>query len=243
MLRTILWFIFFWLYLIICIPAAFALVIINRMGDTISGRYVLFMTRSWARSILWAAGARMTVTGVENLPTHNRICFIANHQGGFDIPILIAALPRTFGFIAKKELSYIPLLRSWIKAIHCILINRADKRAAVDVIARGAENIRKDWAMAIFPEGTRSRCDSMHRFKGGSLKLALRAEATIVPVTINGSYKLKEANGDRIHGASVVVTIHPPIDTAGLSREDAAELPEQLQATIASALPPSPLLD
>ncbi len=238
MLKTLLWYIFFWIYLVFAMPLSMVLPLLhllNRKG--LYDPYVKLITKGWARHILAVAGARIKIDGLENIPlTNRRICLISNHQGGFDIPILIAAIPFTFGFVAKKELAFIPLLNLWMKGINCITINRSRPRDAVDVISRGAENIRNEYPMVIFPEGTRSQGSSMKQFKGGSIKLALRAEATIIPITIDGSYLLKEANNGLITPAKVRVIIHKPVETAGLTREDAAELPEILHDIIESPL-------
>ena len=237
MLRTILWYIYFWLFLLVSMPLSLIVPLLRILSRKhLFSPYVRFITKLWARNMLRAAGARLKVEGLENFPEHTNICLISNHQGAFDIPILIASVPVVFGFITKKELAYIPLLNLWMNATNCIFINRSRPRDAVTVISSGADNIKKGYPMVIFPEGTRSQGPKMNQFKGGSLKLALRAEATIVPITIDGSYLLKEANGGRIRGARIRVVIHKAVETAGLSREDAAELPEILHDTIASSI-------
>ena len=89
---------------------------------------------------------------------------------------------------------------------------------------------------AIFPEGTRSRGEKMGPFKPGSILMAAKAGVTIVPVTINGTYKLWEEN-KRIVPAELYLTVHQSIETKGMSEEEQKDLPQQLWDTIASALP------
>ena len=82
--------------------------------------------------------------------------------------------------------------------------------------------------MVIFPEGTRSKGGICHEFKAGSFKLATKSNVLLVPVTIDGTYNLREANEKkRIKGASVDLIIHKPINVATLSKEEIAELPKK----------------
>jgi 1-acyl-sn-glycerol-3-phosphate acyltransferase len=90
--------------------------------------------------------------------------------------------------------------------------------------------------MVIFPEGTRSKGKTMGVFKAGSLRIAIKANVPIVPVTINGSYKLMEENGFVIKPADVEVVISEPIETAGLTKEQTNELHEKVISVIAGNL-------
>lgn len=232
MIRTVLWYFFFWLYQIVSLSFFIPLVLLmvlhrKRALDA----FIYFLSYTWGRNIICMAGGRVTVTGLEHVPKQNNVCFVANHQGVFDIPLIVGYIPKTVGFIAKRELLLIPILNIWMKAVHCTFINRADRRQAVKTIQKGVEQIKKGHPMVIFPEGTRSRGDAMGPFKSGSLKLAIRSDALIVPVTIDGSYKLKEARGV-MTPASVKLFIHPPIDAAPLHDEDSKELAERLWGII-----------
>ena len=77
--------------------------------------------------------------------------------------------------------------------------------------------------MVVFPEGTRSKGEQMGEFKAGSFKLATKAKVPIIPVTIDGSYKIMEGNKYRICPAKVNVYVHKPIET---------KLPELVQKII-----------
>ena len=74
----------------------------------------------------------------------------------------------------------------------------------------------------------------MLEFKPGSFKLAFKSGAPIVPFTIDGTYKLYEDHG--IDSGEVSITLHPAIPTAGLTREEQAEIPAKVQQIVASAL-------
>ena len=89
----------------------------------------------------------------------------------------------------------------------------------------------------IFPEGTRSKSCQMGHFKPGSLKLALRAQVPIVPITINGTYKLMERQGFLIRPAEVNLTIAEPIlpQEETTARALANQAQEIIQSNLGSA--------
>ena len=237
MIRTILWYAYFWLYLLVSlsffIPLAFLrLFKLKEKEET----YTHWVTSSWARNMIRAAGGRITVRGQHHIPEDQSYCIIANHQGGFDIPLLVGYMPRSVGFIAKQELRYVPLLSTWMKAVNCIFIDRSNRRAAAASVDQAVAQIKRGQPLVIFPEGTRSRGPQMNPFKSGSLKVPIRSKALIVPVTIDGSYLMKEANGGLLRPASVTLTVHPPVEAAAFKDEQTQELAQLLQQTIGSAL-------
>lgn len=199
-------------------------------------RRVCKFVRNWARRLVALAGGEIEIVGQEHIPAGAAV-FISNHQGNFDVPIMLGYVGEVRGLIAKAELSRIPLLRAWMRYLHCIFVDRTSPRAGAQSILDGAKELEHGHGLTIFAEGTRSRGGAMHAFKGGAFRIASKAGAPIVPVTIDGSYRLMEANrGLRITPAKVRVTIHPPLATADLDREALRALPERTQAIIAAAL-------
>ena len=76
----------------------------------------------------------------------------------------------------------------------------------------------------------------MASFKPGSLKLATKAKATIVPVTIRNSFTVYEETGKIKKGRTIDFIAHEPIDTAALDRKELAELSDKIEAIIRSGL-------
>jgi 1-acyl-sn-glycerol-3-phosphate acyltransferase len=178
----------------------------NEKADT----YAFFFTKIWAKSIILSTGAKVENIGWQNLEDAKNICFIANHQSFFDIPLLMGWLKRPVGFIAKKELKKIPILNGWITAIHSAFLDRSNPRKAIKSINLGIENIKSGHALAIFPEGTRSKDGQIAEFKTGSLKLAIGSNAVIQPITIKGTRQIYEET-KHIQRSKVALIIHKPI--------------------------------
>ena len=238
MIRTIIWFIWFAISLIISIPFIFRvnyLIKKNRIEE--SKKLIHKCTSLWAKSLLKVAGVNINVSGLENIPNDKTVLFIGNHQGNFDIPLLMAYIDKPKGFISKIEAKKIPIVVKWMELIHCVFMDRSTLKGSAGAIIEGIKVLKSGHSLVIFPEGTRSHQNQMGEFKHASFKLATKPGIPIVPVTIDGSYKIMEQNNNKIKPAQVKLTIHPMITTKGLSKEELENLPDQVAATIASALP------
>lgn len=199
--------------------------------------YIYKVTSKWAMSQLKYSGSNVIVHGEENIPKDIPVVFISNHQGNFDIPILMSYLNKPIGFIAKIETLKIPMVRTWMKYIHCVFMDRSSLRKSAAAIIEGVKIIEDGNSLVIFPEGTRSKGGPVGEFKAGSFKLATKSKAPIVPITINGSYKIMEANKNIIKASTVEIFIHKPIETKELSKNEQENLPDLVKAVICSMLP------
>jgi 1-acyl-sn-glycerol-3-phosphate acyltransferase len=182
-------------------------------------QFICNIGQVWAKIMIFILGCKVAVSGMENIPRNEGVCFVSNHDGYFDIVLLLAFCGRSIGFIAKRELALIPLLNMWIILIGGLYIDRKNIRKAVRTINKGVERIKSGGAMIIFPEGHRSRGRGLLPFHSGSLKLATQANAKIVPVAITGSSNVFEKTS-RILRSSLKINFCPPIVTADLSHEE-----------------------
>jgi len=188
----------------------------------------------WGSHILKSAHVTVDVTGLEKLPKEACL-YVCNHQGNFDIPVITATLDRQFGFITKSPLKKVPILSHWITAVGGLYINRDNPRESLKTIQEGIEKIQNGFSIFIFPEGTRSKKQSMNEFKKGSMRLAVKTKAPIVPITIQDSYKRFEEQ-NKVTPGVIKLTIHDPIDTASLSREELKHINETVEEIIKSGI-------
>lgn len=191
----------------------------------------------WARYVIEQAPAEVEVIGQEKIPQDQAVCFISNHQGNMDIPVLLGYINKPMAFVAKVELAKVPFISPWMILMGCTFMDRKSPRASVKALHDAAEGLKKGYSQMIFPEGTRSRGGPHHEFKAGSFKLAYMAEAPIVPVTIDGTWRLLEEKG-RLQKGKVTVTIHDPIPTKGLSKEEMQAIPAKVEEICCAPLPP-----
>lgn len=198
--------------------------------------FVFQVTSKWAKSMVDCTGSEVEVFGEENLIKDRPVVYISNHQSDYDIPLFMGYIRAPKGFIAKTEMLKVPFVRDWMQVLHCVFMDRSNVRKAASAIIEGVKILKDGHSLVIFPEGTRSRSSEMLEFKAGSFKLATKAKVPIIPVTMDGSYKIFEGNGNKIKSAKVKIHIHPAIETDGLSKEAAENLPVEIKNIIASKL-------
>jgi 1-acyl-sn-glycerol-3-phosphate acyltransferase len=202
-----------------------------------SGRIHAWHARIWARLMLALNGVNVTVSGSGLLP-EGPVIFMSNHQSNFDILALLAAMPRQFYWIAKKELFEIPLFGHSMRRGGYIPLDRGDGRKALQSLDEAAGAIRLGKSVVLFPEGTRSTDGTLLPFKRGGFVLARKAGVAVVPVTINGSGTINPANQVRLYSGDISITLHPPIAfPADLRRSEAESwMMEQVRRQIESVL-------
>jgi len=235
--RTIYWFISFVIGLIFTVPFLVWVKILELLGmNEKKEACVDKISSNWAKGRIRDSGAEIEVLGAENVPNDKSVVFISNHQGNFDVAIFMAMIEKPKGYMSKMEMGKVPILRNWMEYMHCVFIERGNARKALVAINKGVDILKAGHSLVIFPEGTRSRGSEMGAFKAGSLKLAIKAGVPIVPVTIDGSFRLMEANNGRIKPSKVRLIIHPIVETKGLAKDEIGELPEKIEGIIRSGL-------
>jgi len=192
---------------------------------------VTFWATPWSAGLLWAGGVKLKVEGIENIPKNQAVIFASNHQSTADIPVLFSILPLNVRFIAKHVLGYVPFLGWYLRLAGFILINRSNRKKAIEQLAHAAERIRAGTSIIAFPEGTRSETGEILPFKKGVFLLALKAGVPICPIAIEGSAQLMPKNSWNIQPGPVHVKIGPPIHTTDY-KDEPVKLAEHIRALI-----------
>ena len=133
---------------------------------------------------------KFEVIGTENIPSEGNLIIAANHKSNLD-PISVASAvnkKRKMTAIAKEELFKNKILAKILNKVEIIPINR--QNPGLGTIKRILKYIKNDYALVMFPEGTRSKTDDFNNAKAGLSLFATKAKAEIVPCTIYSSYKL-----------------------------------------------------
>lgn len=188
----------------------------------------------FALKAVWlATGAKAEVIGTENIPVDRAVLFIGNHRSLLDIVLAGKLIPVPVGFISKIELEKVPLLSLLMRDINCLFLDREDNRQGLKVILRAIELVKGGQSMFIFPEGTRSKQEGkLLPFHAGSFKVATKAKAPIVPVTIVGTGDILDDHFPKIKPAHTVIEFGKPIETASFSRDEIKDLPDRVRNII-----------
>ena len=194
----------------------------------------------WARGILALAGIELVVRGLEHVSPEERYMVISNHQSALDPVVLVAALqPRIpIRFLAKRSLFRIPVLGWGMGMYDHLAIDRENVRASLAELRRAQTEIETRFSTVFFPEGTRTSTGELQAFRGGAFRIALRARAPILPVTVTGSFAAFPRATLRAHTpATVTVHIHTPLEVPPTDERPLRETVARCRAQIASALP------
>lgn len=149
-----------------------------------------FWLSAWAHSVLYVLNIKLKISGLENIKGPAIVAM--NHQSIIDVFVLPAVAPRKATFLAKKEVSKIPLVAFGMKAGGCIFVDRKSTANAIKSIDKGLKKLPKDYSILIFPEGTRSRNFKLQKLKKGIFHIALQSKLPIVPI---GYYGMEQIGG------------------------------------------------
>jgi 1-acyl-sn-glycerol-3-phosphate acyltransferase len=192
------------------------------------------------RLALALSGIRYRVAGREHVPSR-AVVFCANHQSNVDPPVLFEALHPRVHILYKAELNAVPLLARAFRVGGFIPVDRRNKEAAMRSIEVGAASIRSGNSFLIFPEGTRSRTADLLPFKKGGFIMAIKAQAPIVPVAVQGGRAAMRKGSRIVRPVTVSVRIGEPIETAGLALAERDALIAQTRTRIEALLAQGPV--
>ncbi len=171
---------------------------------------VPYAVKPWARTNLWAAGIKLDVKGLENLPKEPCIIMF-NHQSALDILAYMSVLPIDWKAIMKKEVGQIPFI-GWVSKLSGhYLVARDGSSSDTKEVKRIVEKIRSGPSVVIAPEGTRSKDGKLLPFQKGGFLIAVLAGVPVVPMVIAGGLKLLSKGSRRANPGTMKIRILPPI--------------------------------
>jgi len=144
------------------------------------------VTRWLARHALVPLYARLTVSGLENLPREGPLVIASNHLNDADPGIITACLPRPVAFMAKAELFRLPLFSSYLRLFGAFPVRRG--QADLTTLRQANAALARGLAVCIFPEGTREGpAAALKEAWPGAALVALRNDVPVLPIAITGT--------------------------------------------------------
>jgi 1-acyl-sn-glycerol-3-phosphate acyltransferase len=187
-----------------------------------------WIEQRWGRLLLFSGGVKTEIQGMEKIDPSRSYIIMANHQSYFDIFLLLFS-PVLIHWMAKKELFNLPIFGKILRWIGAIEVDRENKSKAYLSIKQAVDKIRKGSTVLIFPEGTRSTEGELLPFNKGGFSLAILSGAPILPITIKGSRKIMAKGSFRVFPGLAKISIHTPMETAGLTLKDRDQLQEKVK--------------
>ncbi len=233
MIRFLLTSSFVILFLIFSIPILILEWIIGKYNPELKNRTTQAMVKWAFRGCSILAGVSLEVIGREHIPQEGAVLYVGNHSSYFDIVLTYLCFPHPTGYVAKAEMSKLPLLSIWMKNIHCLFLDRNNIKEGMKAILKGIEELKSGISICIFPEGTRNTSpDIILPFREGSFRMAEKAKCPIIPVSINNSSAVWEAHLPAMKKAHVIIEFGAPIHLEELSREERKFLGAHTRKTI-----------
>jgi 1-acyl-sn-glycerol-3-phosphate acyltransferase len=167
--------------------------------------------RFWARGVLALCGLRLTVTGKDLLDPRENYVYVSNHASLFDIPVVMAGIPDQIRLVYKKELEKIPVFGWCLKWGPYIGIDRSNRIEAKRSVEEAARKIKNGASVLLYAEGTRSPDGKLQPFKRGAFNLAVQSGVPVVPLTINGTFRILPKHSISVRPGNVEIVFAPPI--------------------------------
>ena len=196
----------------------------------------LRVARAWARSLLWIAGVKVEIEGLEHIRAGGNYVFVANHVSYMDTPVVLANIPEQFLFLAKSELFKIPFLGWHLQRAGHVSVPLEDVRGSLRTLTQAAVSIRAGRSTLVFPEGGRSETGELREFKDGAAFIAIRAQVPIVPLALIGMRQILPMHSLRFRPGRVKLRIGEPISTEGVTTKQREELTAQARARVVEML-------
>jgi 1-acyl-sn-glycerol-3-phosphate acyltransferase len=136
----------------------------------------------------------------------------------------------------KRELLKIPLFGWALSRTGGIALDRSKGSQAMKRMRAGSGKLTLGWCVLVYVEGTRSRDGSLQPLKRGAFVMAVNAGVPILPVTVNGSFKVLPRNSLTFRPGHITVTISDPIMTLGMTEDDVPGLMEKTRNAILNNL-------
>ena len=186
----------------------------------------------WGKTLSFIFNIKLVVKGKHNLQNRNYV-FASNHASLIDIPLLLIAVNRYTVFIAKSELSKIPIFKSILDMAGFIFVDRKNNDNAVKSMNNLMDDIKKiPRSVAIFPEGTRTSDGELLPFKKGAAIFAINTDIPVIPVAISGTFSWSKKKLFDMSQSVISFEFGEPITTENYSFDDRDYLTEKIKANI-----------
>lgn len=198
-------------------------------------KFKAYIVRSAAAFINMISRVKVTkVVGLENIPKDGKLVIYGNHKSQIDPFIVLEIMSRPLAFTPKKSLYKIPFLKQYMDAVGCFPIDRESDRNTARELVKAIKRTKEGLAIMVFPEGgIKDRDDdTMKEMRAGAYQIALKSEATILPLTIIGNANIHKRAPFR--KTKVQLVIHEPIYYEEYKNKTTFQLAEEVLEVINS---------
>ncbi|MDH3330092.1 MAG: 1-acyl-sn-glycerol-3-phosphate acyltransferase, partial [Desulfobulbaceae bacterium] len=194
------------------------------------------VTRFAAKLLALLTRTRLTVQGIENIPTERPVVIASNHMSYLDAYVLQAILPIPCSFIAKAELAKKPLVNLPLSRLGAIPVERFDPKKVLEDARMIAKLAAEGRSLLFFPEGTFQRMPGLLPFRMGAFLTSVQSGIPVVPVTIRGTRNKLRSGSWFPRKGSISVIVGKPIMPSGEDWQAALGIKDKVRREILSHL-------
>jgi 1-acyl-sn-glycerol-3-phosphate acyltransferase len=162
--------------------------------------------------------------------------FVANHASHLDTGLLLSILPTRFRhkavvaaaadyFFDRRWKAHLSALGLGAIPVERHKVNRRSADTAAGLLEEG-------WNLIIFPEGGRSPDGWFQEFRGGASYLLRRAGRPVVPVHIEGTWRILPKGGGHLRRQQTRITFGTPLSIS--EGEDARRFGTRIERALAT---------
>ncbi len=225
-------------YLLLCIlsiPLLLMECVIRKIDQKTAAAFALRVVRIAFHFGMFLSGCQKEVIGIENIPADTPVMFAANHRSFYDIILAYAVLASAgvqAAFVSKIELKRVPMIAQWMYFLNCLFMDRGDMKQNMGVILNAIALIKEGYSIYIAPEGTRNATDTLLPFKEGSMKIATKTNAPIVPVCIKNTENILENHLPWVRGGHISIEFGKPVYMDTLEKEEKKHIGSHIQQMV-----------
>ncbi len=152
-------------------------------------QWLAAVTVRWLSRAVYGFFGGFTVHGLENLPPRGRLILAANHVSLSDPLMVVAAIPRVMRYMTGHDIHEVPVLGTSLLFLGSSPVRR-DGASDPAAMAVARTWLRRGDTVVIFPEGRCSSDGRLQPLQPGVAVLALREQAPIVPIVLDGTREM-----------------------------------------------------
>jgi 1-acyl-sn-glycerol-3-phosphate acyltransferase len=193
----------------------------------------------WSRLACLLTLCPVKVVGREHIQKGKSYVFVSNHQSAYDIFLIYGYLGVPIKWMMKKGLAKIPFVGYACQKAGFVFVDNSSAKAAQKSIAEAEIKIRKTGSsLIVFPEGGRTQNGRLQRFKRGAYQIASELHLPVIPITVNGPYKVMRMNSFNILPHKMEMIIHESIEptSENADKERLQQLSDHTRNVIFSSL-------
>jgi 1-acyl-sn-glycerol-3-phosphate acyltransferase len=193
----------------------------------------------WSRLACILTLCPVKVVGREHILKKQSYVYVSNHQSAYDIFLIYGYLGAPIKWMMKKGLAKIPFVGYACRKAGFVFVDSSSAKTAQKSITEAEKTIRRGGSsLVVFPEGGRTPDGHLQRFKRGAYQIASELRLPIIPITLNGPFKVMQMNSFNIFPHRMEMIIHQAVESVPESaeKERLQQLADRTRNTIFSSL-------